>query len=145
MTRFTFQAFTNETQGSRFFRFNDGDLVRYAGSVTVEAETVEVAREIAWAVGNREAVDANGQRWPFWVRSLSVGDLLCEIGPEIIVGHAVAPCGFTEGLVLGFSPEENGVRVQVRCDCGKGDLCPRFGSGISWGERGPQTEEEYGI
>lgn len=130
MTRYTFQAFTNETDGSRFFRFNDGDLVRFAGSVTVEAETVEEAREVAWMVGNREAVDANGQRWPFFVRSLSVGDLLCEIGPETIIGHAVAPCGFTGGLILAFSPEANGIRVQVRCDCGKGEYCPQFGSAV---------------
>lgn len=128
MTRFTFQAFTNETHGSRFFRWNPGDLMRYVGTVTVEAETVEAACEVAWAVGNREGVDANGQRWPFFVRSLSVGDLLALVGSEIIVGHFVDPAGFTNGIVLSFSPEDSGlVRIEVRCDCGKGEYCPQFG------------------
>lgn len=143
MTRYTFQAFTNEQYESRFIRFADGDLVRFAGRVTVEADSLSEALERAWSVGNRQEPDADGNDWPRFVRSLSVADLLVQEmpgeAPVRMVGHAVAGMGFTQELVLDLHPVEGGFRVQVLCDCGKGDLCPQFGS---WSDR-PLTLREF--
>lgn len=76
MARFTFTALMNDTHGSRFFAFHDGDDMYYGGTITVEADNVNDAMNAAYAVGNRMQPDANGNDWPHIIRSLSVGDVL---------------------------------------------------------------------
>lgn len=137
MTRYTFQAFTNEQRESRFTQFAHGDLIRFAGRVTVEGNSLSEALERAWSVGNRQEPDADGNDWPRFVRSLSVADLLVQempkeaLSPFQVIGHAVDRIGFTQGLILDLHPVEDGFRVQVLCDCGKGDLCPQFGTALT--------------
>lgn len=101
--RYTFTVLTNETRGSRFIDFSNGDKVRFAAVVKVEADDVNEALNRLYAVGNRMEEDADGREWPRLVRSMSVGDLILwgNAGPEPNqLAWSVADFGFdAEGYV----------------------------------------------
>jgi hypothetical protein len=73
--RFTVATLINEGEG-RFFAYDEGDRLVPGPVLTVDADSLEGAAEKAFAVGNRQGVDAVGNNWPNTVRSLSVGDVV---------------------------------------------------------------------
>jgi hypothetical protein len=122
-------AFTNETTGSRFFAFNRGDHFTFAGTYVVEIDDAEYGTPEGWSkvdeklyeIGNREGADANGQVWPFFVRSLSVGDVLLigRVGSVLgwsepqdlhsdLVAHVVENFGFRAERVV-LSVDDRGI------------------------------------
>lgn len=71
------QTYLNDGPG-RFLGYEPGDRLYQGPTVTVEVDSPEWygALDAVWAVGNRMAQGVNGQEWPSYVRSLSVGDVL---------------------------------------------------------------------
>lgn len=74
------QTFINDGPG-RFMGYEPGDKL-YPGPV-LQVRILDDGNDLnhrlldlAWAIGNRQGVDAFGEAWPSWVRSLSVGDVL---------------------------------------------------------------------
>jgi hypothetical protein len=61
---------------SQFEPYKPGDKIATVGYFYVEAESFGAAADAMWVVGNKEGADADGERYPADVRSLSVGDVL---------------------------------------------------------------------
>lgn len=76
--RVTITTYLNDGPG-RFFAYEPGDRLYQGPTLTVDVPDSPEwmgALDAAWAIGNRMGVDANGQEWPSYVRSLSAGDVL---------------------------------------------------------------------
>ena len=128
MARLTMTALTNETRGSRFFEFHTGDHFNFAGAYTFDVDDDAFGTADAWAeldeamfaVGNRQRLDANGNGWPSFVRSLSVGDVVLVGAPDSFdanggwaVAHAVENFGFRAHPVA-MTVGEDGIVLTVR-------------------------------
>lgn len=74
------------------------DPLRHTASIRIDARELDVALDMAWGVGNRTGVDAEGNYWPSTVRSMSVGDVLIvtPVGSTHSRFFAIAPVGFDE-------------------------------------------------
>lgn len=87
--RLTVRCFENVT--GRFAPYTPGDLLVERVVLSLSVREAE-AYEEAWVIGNRQAADSDGQRWPRTVRSMSVGDVVFI--EELGEWSAVAPVGF---------------------------------------------------
>lgn len=102
--RFTVTVLTNDTDGSRFWKYNPGDVFDAAATIVVDADDTNAALEMAWRVGNRMDLDANGKAWPANVRSMSVSDVALMDTPDGLAAWAVASLGFTPIPVGDLAP-----------------------------------------
>jgi hypothetical protein len=73
--RYTVATLINEGEG-RFFAYDKDDRLVPGPILVVDADSLEGAAEKAFAVGNRQGVDAEGNSWPSNVRSISSGDVV---------------------------------------------------------------------
>jgi hypothetical protein len=90
-TTATVRVETFENMDSGFMPYTPGD--RLVQRVTLRLPvTADGVQEVAWCIGNRDGEDADGQRWPSNVRSMSVGDVIHIV--ELDEWHAVASLGF---------------------------------------------------
>ena len=110
---YTVAALINEGPG--MFRKFDYDKLDHKVTISVCADDVQHALDAAWSIGNRQGADADGNRWPSNVRSLSVADVLIVNGAER-EGESweVVPFGFDKvtaydvllGLLYGTKRED---------------------------------------
>ena len=74
--RFEVTAFVNTNDDHQFDGYKPVDPLALVGDFTVAAADIGAVPETFFAVGNRMGPDADRQRWPSDVRSLSKGDLI---------------------------------------------------------------------
>jgi hypothetical protein len=102
---YTVTAYLNATPG-HYFGYRTGDtLTEYSSDgtllrliFTVDRVTdLHGAADAAFVVGNRQACDDTGRRWPTTARSLSVGDVLAITAPDgTTTHHCLAPVRFSK-------------------------------------------------
>lgn len=84
--------FFREWKPGQSLAFDENDT-----SLVVKASDELHAAEAAFGIGNRMGVDMTGRKWPSYVRSLSVGDVvLVSSWKNAAKAFAVAPLGWTE-------------------------------------------------
>ena len=76
MSVYQVKAYENIDREHLFREVTEARTFRLVGTFRVRGENQLAALEELWAVGNKEAVDLDGQTWPFNRRSQSVGDLV---------------------------------------------------------------------
>lgn len=102
--QFTVATYLNDGPG-RFWEYEAGDRLVPGPALTLDGDREDAVLEEAFFVGNRQGPDANGDRWPATVRSLSTGDV-CVIGE---VAWTVDHIGFkiipTDALAWSLDPD----------------------------------------
>ncbi|MEV4868521.1 hypothetical protein [Streptomyces syringium] len=74
----------------------DGSALRLVFHTSKRIRDHEDAADAAFAVGNRQCCDDDGQTWPTDIRSVSVGDVIKVTRPDQWIVHlSVDPTGFS--------------------------------------------------
>lgn len=80
----------------KFDGYSPEDELQAGPQFEVEADSVDTALNIAFAIGNREGVEIP---WPRYLRSISVGDVFAIVDYQNKVGddlfYSVRPVGFS--------------------------------------------------
>lgn len=121
------RTYVNEGPGM-MWKYEAGDKLVAGPVLELPASSDDLAlAEDVWTIGNRMGADANGQRWPSTVRSLSMGDVIV-IGETAYTAVTVGwePIE-TDALVASLAPtaREHPAMAEIRLERAVASQAPR--------------------